>query len=174
MGLLYSTDLSIWPVILELCDKNAICDDMKALTLREARRNWEREFIVAALRRNDMNVTAAARELDFVREPLCRKLKDFGDRDRQREAAPPAKHHSCSAVTPETSPRLRIMKNPFRKSLDALASVAPKLTAARAALAAAEGELRDRSLDAALSPLTRMTSSPLLKPRGCWSTTYLL
>src|ERR1700733_6760688 len=78
MGLLYSTDLSIWPVILELCDKNAICDDMKALTLREARRNWERDFIVAALRRNDMNVTAAARELDFVREPLCRKLKDLG------------------------------------------------------------------------------------------------
>ncbi|HPS57232.1 MAG TPA: sigma-54 dependent transcriptional regulator [Spirochaetota bacterium] len=47
------------------------------LTLREARDNFEREFIINALKRNNGNVSVTARELDIERTNLHRKIRQY-------------------------------------------------------------------------------------------------
>lgn len=47
-------------------------------TLREARDNFERDFILNALRRNNGNVSVTARELDIERTNLHRKIRQYG------------------------------------------------------------------------------------------------
>lgn len=47
-------------------------------TLKEARDNFERDFILNALRRNNGNVSVTARELDIERTNLHRKIRQYG------------------------------------------------------------------------------------------------
>lgn len=47
-------------------------------TLREARDNFERDFIINALKRNNGNVSVTARELDIERTNLHRKIRQYG------------------------------------------------------------------------------------------------
>jgi DNA-binding NtrC family response regulator len=55
------------------------------LTLREARRQFERQFIEAALRRNAVNVSRTAREIHIARRNLQEKIRQLGiDTDRLR------------------------------------------------------------------------------------------
>lgn len=46
-------------------------------TLREARDNFERDFILGALKRNNGNVSVTARELDIERTNLHRKIRQY-------------------------------------------------------------------------------------------------
>ena len=47
-------------------------------TLRDARDNFERDFILNALKRNNGNVSVTARELDIERTNLHRKIRQYG------------------------------------------------------------------------------------------------
>ncbi len=47
-------------------------------TLREARENFEHDFILGALKRNNGNVSVTARELDIERTNLHRKIRQYG------------------------------------------------------------------------------------------------
>lgn len=61
--------------------KNVISSD--ASSLKQARDDFEREFIIRALERNDKNVTATARDLGIERTNLHRKIKQYNiDLDR--------------------------------------------------------------------------------------------
>jgi two-component system nitrogen regulation response regulator NtrX len=52
-------------------------------TLRDARENFERDYIISALKKNNGNVSLTARELDIERTNLHRKIRQYGiDADR--------------------------------------------------------------------------------------------
>ena len=53
-------------------------------SLREAREDFERRYILAALRRHRGNVTRAAETLEIERSNLYRKLKSLWDRGGER------------------------------------------------------------------------------------------
>lgn len=50
----------------------------RGVTLQQARREFERQFIVATLRSNDGNISRAARELGVHRNTLRNKVSDLG------------------------------------------------------------------------------------------------
>lgn len=50
----------------------------RGITLQQARREFERQFIVATLRSNDGNISRAARELGVHRNTLRNKVSDLG------------------------------------------------------------------------------------------------
>jgi len=47
-------------------------------TLRDARDNFERDYIISALKKNNGNVSLTARELDIERTNLHRKIRQYG------------------------------------------------------------------------------------------------
>jgi DNA-binding NtrC family response regulator len=51
---------------------------VRAKTLQEARREFERKMVLEALDRNDWNVSRAADELGLERTNLHKKIKQFG------------------------------------------------------------------------------------------------
>jgi two-component system nitrogen regulation response regulator NtrX len=51
---------------------------VKAKTLQEARKEFERTMILEALERSDWNVSRAADELGLERTNLHKKIKQFG------------------------------------------------------------------------------------------------
>ncbi|MDR0357502.1 MAG: sigma-54 dependent transcriptional regulator [Clostridiales Family XIII bacterium] len=61
-GLAFGGDVSAWV--------------REGVTLREARRRFEKEYIVCALARNAQNVTRTAEKLDIAKKNLYRKMKD--------------------------------------------------------------------------------------------------
>jgi DNA-binding NtrC family response regulator len=50
----------------------------RGVTLQQARREFERQFIVATLRSNDGNISRAARELGVHRNTLRNKVSNLG------------------------------------------------------------------------------------------------
>ena len=61
----------------------------RGLTLGQARREFERQFIVSALRQNDGNLTRSARNLGVHRNTLRNKVADLGiaEKDQKRRKA---------------------------------------------------------------------------------------
>lgn len=53
----------------------------QGVTLEQARREFERQFIVASLRSNDGNLCRSARSLGVHRNTLRNKVEDLGIRD---------------------------------------------------------------------------------------------
>jgi len=49
-----------------------------ASSLKRAREDFEREFIIRALERNEKNITMAAKELGIERTNLHRKINQYG------------------------------------------------------------------------------------------------
>jgi two-component system nitrogen regulation response regulator NtrX len=52
--------------------------DLTSGTLGEARRDFEREFLIARLRANDWNISRTAASVEIARESLSRKIKSLG------------------------------------------------------------------------------------------------
>jgi DNA-binding NtrC family response regulator len=71
---------------LENCNSLLKNDFIPFLSLREARRQFEREFIEAALRRSAGNISRTAREIRIARRNLQEKIRQLGvDMDRLRQ-----------------------------------------------------------------------------------------
>jgi len=71
---------------IENCDPLLKNDFIPFLPLREARRQFERQFIEAALRRNAANISRTAREIRIARRNLQEKIRQLSvDIDRLRQ-----------------------------------------------------------------------------------------
>jgi two-component system nitrogen regulation response regulator NtrX len=52
-------------------------DEVEGLTLEEARKSFEREFLLGRLRENEWNISRTAESIGIARESLSRKLRQF-------------------------------------------------------------------------------------------------
>jgi DNA-binding NtrC family response regulator len=66
------------PLDLAFPDESHADDDRKRLSIRTARKHFERQFILRALEQVDWNQTRAARLLGLHRNTLLQKLAAYG------------------------------------------------------------------------------------------------
>jgi two-component system nitrogen regulation response regulator NtrX len=52
-------------------------EDVEGITLGEARKDFEREFLIARLRENDWNISRTAEGIGIARESLSRKVRSL-------------------------------------------------------------------------------------------------
>lgn len=64
------------------------------VTLDQARREFERQFIVAALREHDGNLTRSARGLGVHRNTLRNKVSSLGIEEQDYRSPPPSRASS--------------------------------------------------------------------------------
>ena len=79
----------------------------RGLTLEQARREFERQFIVASLKSNRGNICRSARSLGVHRNTLRNKVSDLGiaeeDYELPNRRQPRRKGRSNGAVTTDTT-----------------------------------------------------------------------
>jgi two-component system nitrogen regulation response regulator NtrX len=52
-------------------------EEVEGITLEEARKDFEREFLIARLRENDWNISRTAEGIGMARESLSRKVRSL-------------------------------------------------------------------------------------------------